>query len=101
MLSVYVNVTEGAPKVQAHLSPFSEPEESYHAPGLPGSVRASDNSCALTLASAARPCEFPVVLSTGSQPASPSSFKKHANWTVVFPHVPWLCQAQKPAFPRF
>jgi hypothetical protein len=71
--------TSGAPKVHAHLSPFSWPEESYQAPGLAGSLRASESSWPLTLAMAARPCECSPDVSCGSQPASPSSLKKYAN----------------------
>ena len=52
------------------------PEESYQAPGLAGSVRASESSWPLTLAMAAKPCECSPEVSPGSQPASPSSLKK-------------------------
>src|SRR4051812_13456102 len=68
-------VTESTLNVQAHLSPFSRPAESYQAPGLEGSVSASASSCPLTFAIAAKPCESRVTVSWGSQPASPSSLK--------------------------
>src|SRR5215831_15090416 len=95
----------GAPQVQAHLSPFSWPDESNQAPApvvlvVLGSVRASDSSCPVTLASAARPCECKPEVSAGSQPASPSRLKKIANCTVVVPHLPLACHAQNPALPR-
>ena len=35
-------VTSGTLNVQAHLSPFSEPDPSYHAPGEAGSERTVD-----------------------------------------------------------
>src|SRR5258708_36610218 len=75
-----VKVTSGTLKVHAHLSPFSAPLESYQ-PVLLGSVRASDSSCPLTLARAANPSVCTPEVSSGSQPGSPSSFQKNANWT--------------------
>src|SRR5216684_3373814 len=83
-----LKVTSGTLKVQAHLSPFSCPLLSYHAPGLSGSVRASESSCPLTLASAANPCECNPEVSCGSQPASPSRWKKNATCTVTPLHEP-------------
>src|SRR6266850_3534177 len=82
-----VTVTSGTLKVHAHLSPFSSPLESYQPPFL-GSVRASDSSCPLTFASAANPCECRPDVSFGSQPGSPSSFQKNANWTGTPPQLP-------------
>src|SRR5215472_13238045 len=87
------NVVSGAPNDHAHLSPFSAPLESNQ-PAPRGSVRASESSWPLTLASAASPCECLPEVSTGSQPASPSRLKKKANWTFVPLHEPQLCQAQ-------
>ena len=49
--------TKGTLNVQAHLSPFSCPRLSYQAPGLAGSLRASDSSWPLTFESAAKPSE--------------------------------------------
>ena len=94
------NVTNGTAKVHAHLSPFSAPWASHHAPGLAGSVRASEISCAVTFANAARPCEWLVCVSCGSHPASPSRLKKNANCTGTPPQAPELCHAQKFAWPR-
>ena len=47
--------TSGTLKVHAHLSPFSAPLLSLHAPGFAGSLRASLSSWALTFANAASP----------------------------------------------
>src|SRR5438067_2405634 len=80
-------------KVQAHLSAFSAPPESYQALSC-GSVSISDSSCPLTLASAATPCECRPEVSPGSQPGSPSRLKKNPNWISTPLQVPEQCQAQ-------
>src|SRR4029079_11576436 len=96
---LFLKVRLGEPNVHAHLSEFSAPCASNY-PCPRGSVISSDSSWPETFASAARPWLCPVLLSPGSQPGSPSRLKKNANCTLTPPHVPQLCQAQNPAWPR-
>jgi len=78
--------------VHAHLSEFSLPCASYQAFSC-GSVIISLSSWPETLPRAWSPSLWEVVL-CGSQPGSPSSLKKNANWTVTPLIVPALCHAQ-------
>src|SRR5438876_9073713 len=73
-------LTYGPPKVHAHLSAFSAPEESYQAFSC-GSDRASESSCPVTFAKAANPWDSEETVDCGSQPGSPSRLKKNANCT--------------------
>src|SRR5438034_627573 len=67
----FEKATDGPPKVHEHLSAFSAPLESYQA-SRRGSLRASESSWPDTLARAASPCDWELMVDCGSHPGSPS-----------------------------
>src|SRR5437016_13856320 len=88
------NVTDATANTKAHLSPTSPTPTEANQPRNRGSVIVSASSCAVTLASAASPCECAVKLSCGSQPGSPSKLKTQATCTGWRLYLHAVCHAQ-------
>src|SRR5690242_21382761 len=89
------DAVDSEPKVQAHLSAFSEPRVSYHA-FRSGSLVASSSSCASTLAMPSAPASPFGLVVCAMQPLGHCVAASPTNaYLISWPRiVPWVCQPQ-------